>query len=103
MSTQKESTIVEHEDHPTIVKRDAQEVKEESLQDTGRLRASKSLVRKLDMTLMPIIWIMYLFNYLDRTAIAQATLNTIMEDLSLTGEEFSTTVSLLNVGLRPGT
>ncbi|KAF0318944.1 major facilitator superfamily transporter [Colletotrichum asianum] len=98
MSTQKESTIVEHEDHPTIVKRDAQEVKEESLQDTGRLRASKSLVRKLDMTLMPIIWIMYLFNYLDRTAIAQATLNTIMEDLSLTGEEFSTTVSLLNVG-----
>ncbi|KAL3301183.1 MFS general substrate transporter, partial [Colletotrichum asianum] len=84
--------------HPTIVKRDAQEVKEESLQDTGRLRASKSLVRKLDMTLMPIIWIMYLFNYLDRTAIAQATLNTIMEDLSLTGEEFSTTVSLLNVG-----
>lgn len=31
---------------------------------------SKRLVRKLDMTLMPIIWALYLFNYLDRTSIA---------------------------------
>ena len=30
----------------------------------------KSLVRKLDMTLMPIIFILYLFNYLDRNNIA---------------------------------
>lgn len=26
--------------------------------------------RKLDMTLMPIIWLLYLFNYLDRNNIA---------------------------------
>lgn len=30
----------------------------------------KKLVRKLDMTLMPIIFILYLFNYLDRNNIA---------------------------------
>lgn len=30
----------------------------------------KRLVRKLDMTLMPMVWILYLFNYLDRNNIA---------------------------------
>lgn len=30
----------------------------------------KKLVRKLDMTLMPMVWILYLFNYLDRNNIA---------------------------------
>lgn len=30
----------------------------------------KRLVRKLDMTLMPMVWIVYLFNYLDRNNIA---------------------------------
>ncbi|KDN67543.1 putative major facilitator superfamily transporter [Colletotrichum sublineola] len=32
--------------------------------------AEKSLVRKLDMTLMPVIWTLYLFNYLDRNNLA---------------------------------
>lgn len=30
----------------------------------------KSLVRKLDMTLVPMVWVLYLFNYLDRNNIA---------------------------------
>ncbi|TDZ13497.1 hypothetical protein C8035_v004441 [Colletotrichum spinosum] len=30
----------------------------------------KSLTRKLDPTLVPIVWTLYLFNYLDRTNIA---------------------------------
>lgn len=30
----------------------------------------KSLVRKLDLTLVPVVWILYLFNYLDRNNIA---------------------------------
>lgn len=32
--------------------------------------AEKSLVRKLDMTLVPMVWLLYLFNYLDRNNIA---------------------------------
>lgn len=32
----------------------------------------RRLVRKLDMTLMPTIWVLYLFNYLDRNNIAYA-------------------------------
>jgi hypothetical protein len=38
--------------------------------DEEWFRLSRSIVRKLDLTLMPIIWILYLFNYLDRTSIA---------------------------------
>lgn len=30
----------------------------------------KQLTRKLDCTLMPMVWLLYLFNYLDRNNIA---------------------------------
>lgn len=29
----------------------------------------KRLVRKMDLHLMPILWVMYIFNYIDRTNI----------------------------------
>lgn len=32
--------------------------------------AEKRLVRKLDLTLVPMVWLLYLFNYLDRNNIA---------------------------------
>ena len=32
--------------------------------------AEKRLVRKLDFTLVPMVWLLYLFNYLDRNNIA---------------------------------
>lgn len=45
--------------------------------DPEQLRLEKSLVRKLDMTLMPAIWLLYLFNYLDRNNIAWVTVLTL--------------------------
>lgn len=33
-------------------------------------RLSSSVVRKLDMTLIPMVWLLYMFNYLDRNNIA---------------------------------
>jgi len=38
--------------------------------DEAWLAREKRLVRKLDYTLMPTIWVLYLFNYLDRNNIA---------------------------------
>ena len=32
--------------------------------------AERKLVRKLDMTLLPMVWVLYMFNYLDRNNIA---------------------------------
>lgn len=33
-------------------------------------KAEQKLVRKLDATLLPMVWVLYMFNYLDRNNIA---------------------------------
>lgn len=33
-------------------------------------KTQKTLVRKLDVTLLPTVWVLYMFNYLDRNNIA---------------------------------
>ncbi|KAI5358031.1 Putative major facilitator superfamily, MFS transporter superfamily [Septoria linicola] len=58
----------------------------------------KKLVRTLDYTLLPTLWILYLNNYLDWTNIAQARLNTIEEDLGMGPEDYNIAVSVLTVG-----
>uniref|UniRef100_A0A8H7NP80 Major facilitator superfamily (MFS) profile domain-containing protein n=1 Tax=Bionectria ochroleuca TaxID=29856 RepID=A0A8H7NP80_BIOOC len=71
--------------------------------------AEKRIVRKLDTTLLPIVWVLYMFNYLDRNNIAhvsqsihipylQARLDKLEEDTGLVGNEFNVAVSILNVG-----
>lgn len=47
------------------------ELAHEELLETPEWRErEKKLVRKLDMTLLPVVWILYLFNYLDRNNIS---------------------------------
>ena len=43
----------------------------------------KKIVRRLDTWMLPQLWILYMFNYLNRTNIAQARLNTFDQDLNL--------------------
>ena len=44
---------------------------EQSLVNDPEYRAKeKKLVRRLDLTLMPTVWVLYMFNYLDRNNIA---------------------------------
>ena len=38
--------------------------------DPEWVKAEKKLVRKLDATLLPMVWVLYMFNYLDRNNIA---------------------------------
>lgn len=56
------------------------------------------LVRKLDTWIMPMLWLMYWLNYLDRNAIALARLNDLEADLNLSSSEYQTCVSILFVG-----
>jgi hypothetical protein len=42
----------------------------ESLGISNWRELEKQVVRRLDMTLMPCLWVLYLFNYLDRASIA---------------------------------
>lgn len=58
----------------------------------------RALVRRLDWTLLPTVWILYLNNYLDRTNIAQARLNTFDEDLGLRGDDYNNAVAVLTIG-----
>jgi hypothetical protein len=45
----------------------------DELINTPEWRArERKLVRKLDMTLLPVVWVLYLFNYLDRNNISYA-------------------------------
>lgn len=56
------------------------------------------LVRKQDMRIMPVLWIMYFLNYVDRGALSQAKLNSLESDLGMQAENFNTAVSILVVG-----
>ncbi|CRK15550.1 hypothetical protein BN1723_010706 [Verticillium longisporum] len=58
----------------------------------------KKVVRRLDMTMLPQLWILYMFNYLNRVNIAQARLNTFDEDLGLEDGDYQTAVAILTVG-----
>jgi hypothetical protein len=47
----------------------SKEIEHASIQETPTftLDEEKALVRKIDLTLLPTIWVMYLLSYLDRT------------------------------------
>ncbi|KAH8591454.1 putative MFS transporter [Bisporella sp. PMI_857] len=57
----------------------------------------KALLRKLDINLIPIIMILYLFSFLDRVNIGNAKLYGLEKDLGLTGNQYQVCVSILFV------
>lgn len=50
-----------------------QSEKIEVFEDESTRKIEKRIVRKLDMTLMPAVWFLYFFNYMDRNNIAYVT------------------------------
>jgi hypothetical protein len=83
--------------------------KQKQLKDVDYSGATKKtdpaeirLVRKLDLWIMPTLWLMYWLNYLDRNAIALARLNDLEEDLNLSSSQYQTCVSILFVGYIAG-
>ncbi|KAJ9092566.1 hypothetical protein QFC21_006797 [Naganishia friedmannii] len=58
----------------------------------------KALVRKMDMRLLPILWLMYVFNYLDRTNIGNAKVGGMEKALKLTSSDYSLALSIFFVG-----
>jgi hypothetical protein len=63
-------------------------------------RLNKKLVRKIDFTILPIIGILYILNYIDRQNLAAAKLQGIMEDLNMTTQQFATAISILFVSCK---
>ncbi|KAH8148255.1 uncharacterized protein LAJ45_07707 [Morchella importuna] len=64
--------------------------------------AEIALVKKLDLTILPILWLMYFLNFLDRNAIVNGKLDGLAEDLKMKGSEYQTCISILFVGYLAG-
>ncbi|BCS30488.1 uncharacterized protein APUU_80791A [Aspergillus puulaauensis] len=58
----------------------------------------KKLVRKIDLCLLPNIWIMYLLSYMDRTNIGNAKIAGMADDLELTSSQYSIALVVFFVG-----
>ncbi|KAF2138079.1 uncharacterized protein K452DRAFT_353306 [Aplosporella prunicola CBS 121167] len=80
---------IDQEDVPPLIR---------DLSPEERARLEARLRRKIDLRLLPMIIIMYIMNYIDRNNIAAARLAGLEEDLSLHGNQYLTSVSILFVG-----
>ncbi|KAK8912130.1 putativetransporter [Metarhizium anisopliae] len=49
----------------------------------------KRLLRRIDMCLLPVMGLSYMFQFLDKTALNSTAILGLREDLHLTGEEYS--------------
>ncbi|KAF7555091.1 hypothetical protein G7Z17_g2446 [Cylindrodendrum hubeiense] len=58
----------------------------------------KALVKKIDLFLLPTIWLMYLLSYMDRTNIGNAKIAGMADDLALTSSQYSTILVVFFVG-----
>ncbi|ODM14747.1 hypothetical protein SI65_09741 [Aspergillus cristatus] len=58
----------------------------------------KSLVRKIDLVLLPMVWIMYFLSYMDRTNIGNAKISGMDTDLDLTSNQYSIALVIFFIG-----
>lgn len=63
-----------------------------------RTRIEGQLRRKIDTRILPLVVLIYLFNYLDRNSITQARLYGLEEDTGLKGTEYQTAISIFSAG-----
>ncbi|KAL4244118.1 MFS transporter superfamily protein [Abortiporus biennis] len=73
----------------------------ELLQPERRLLAERQLVRTLDMRLLPTIILVFIMNYIDRTAVSAARLKGIQDDLHINDIQYSTVLAVLYASYVP--
>ncbi|KAJ5994232.1 hypothetical protein N7451_009956 [Penicillium sp. IBT 35674x] len=74
------------------------EIEHAVVDETWSPEEEKALVRKIDLMLLPVIWVMYLLSYMDRTNIANAKVSGMEEDLNLNSNEYSVALVVYFVG-----
>jgi len=93
------------EDVTTKVKAvDAEKIEDDDMQllaTNVRPSAERKLVRKLDLRLMPTVFIIFLLNYIDRVAITSARLQGLEQDLGLSDVQYDTVVAILYASYVP--
>lgn len=58
----------------------------------------RKLVRKIDLRILPLLVVIYIFNYLDRNSITQARLYGLQEDTGVHGPVYQTAISIFSAG-----
>ncbi|GKT65599.1 hypothetical protein ColTof4_03637 [Colletotrichum tofieldiae] len=58
----------------------------------------KKLVKKIDLFLMPTIWLMYLLSYMDRTNIGNAKIAGMADDIGLSSSQYSIVLIVFFIG-----
>ncbi|KAH8591992.1 major facilitator superfamily domain-containing protein [Bisporella sp. PMI_857] len=81
-------SVSHHEPSPSVI----------TAQHNLSPEAQARLLRKLDWRLLPLLILMYLLNFLDRSNLAQARLGTLEHDLGMKGTDFNLATSILFVG-----
>ncbi|KAK3353814.1 pantothenate transporter liz1 [Lasiosphaeria hispida] len=65
------------------------------------LGEERKLVRKVDLALLPTVWIMSLLSYMDRANLGNAAIAGLSSDLQVTSSKYSLAVLILYVGYIP--
>ncbi|KAF4126626.1 Sugar (and other) transporter [Geosmithia morbida] len=71
--------------------------------DSGTVEAGapineRSLLRKLDLKLLPAVGVLYLLSFLDRSNVGNARIEGMVDDLNMTGNQYLTGLTLYFVG-----
>ncbi|KAJ0276588.1 hypothetical protein COL26b_008692 [Colletotrichum chrysophilum] len=85
-------------DDPALMKQPAIEKVDEFGAHTKTDPREIALVKKIDWYILPILWVMYFLNFLDRNAMINGKLNGLADHLGLVGQQYNTCVSILFVG-----
>ncbi|GAB1217227.1 hypothetical protein ATERTT37_006463 [Aspergillus terreus] len=70
----------------------------EGLSERDTQALEKRLVRKIDLHLISSLFLLFIFNILDRSNIANARLGGLQEDLGLSDSQYQTAVAIMFVG-----
>jgi hypothetical protein len=67
--------------------------------DEDFIKTTEAQLRgKIDVRILPLVVLIYLFNYLDRNSITQARLYGLQEDTGLKGAQYQTAISIFSAG-----
>ena len=59
------------------------------IEDLNRANAEKRLVRKLDLTVFPVLFVVFMMSFLDRINISNARIQGLTQELDLVGNRFN--------------
>lgn len=83
---------------PVVLDRVRSDSPEDNLQPPFDKVAERKLLRKVDIRVLPVLWILYLVNFIDRANIGNAKIQGMEKELDLYGQRFNIAVWVFNLG-----